>query len=64
MPSAVTLGGGRWARIGLRVRTRFRKVVNSGEDGRGEQGRDGATAVRLVSGLSVKLKMLQNLRTK
>ena len=46
------------------LRTRFRKVVNSGEDGRGEQGRDGATAVRLVSGLSVKLKMLQNLRTK
>ena len=46
------------------IHSRFRKVVITGEGGTGEQGRDGATAVRLVAGLSGKLKMLQNLRTK
>lgn len=46
------------------LHTRFQMVVNSGEGGRREQGRDGATAVRLVSGLSGKLKMLRNLKMK
>ena len=46
------------------LHTRFQMVVNSVEGGRGEQGRDGATAVRLVFGLSGKLKMLRNLKMK